>query len=117
MLEIPDAAADPRFARNADRSTGRDELRPLLVRAFAARTATDWEPLLTAAGVPCASVLAMDAAFERARVLGLDPIAHAGPERTPGVRHPISFSATPPAYPLGPPAPDADREWVRSLLR
>ena len=58
----------------------------------------------------------MDAAFARARALGLDPVAHAGVERVPGVRHPISFSATPPAYPLAPPAADADRAWVRRLL-
>ncbi|MFE5408239.1 CaiB/BaiF CoA transferase family protein [Microbacterium sp. NPDC056569] len=116
VLEIPDAAVDPRFARNADRSTGREALRPLLERALAARPATEWEELLGSAGVPCAPILAIDAAFERARVLGLDPVAYAGAERVPGVRHPISLSATPPAYPLAPPAPDADRAWVRRLL-
>ena len=116
VLEIPDAATDPRFLRNADRSTGREALRPVLERALAAHPATEWESRLTAAGVPCAPILAMDAAFARARALGLDPVAHAGAQRVPGVRHPISFSATPPAYPLAPPAADADRAWVRRLL-
>lgn len=116
VLQIPDAATDPRFLRNADRSTGRAELRPVLVQALAVRPATELEALLTAAGVPCAPILTMDAAFDRARALGLDPVAHAGDAQVPGVRHPISFSATPPAYPLAPPGPDADREWVRRLL-
>lgn len=115
-LEIPDASADARFARAADRSRRRDELRPLLVHALAARPAGEWETILAGAGVPCAPILAMDAAFERARALGLDPVATAGPEQAPGVRHPVSFSETPPAYPLAPPAPDADREWVLGLL-
>ncbi len=116
VLQIPDAATDPRFQRNADRSAGREALRPQLERALKARPATEWEPLLTAAGVPCAPILAMDAAFARARTLGLDPVAHAGGAQVPGVRHPISLSATPPSYPLAPPSPDADREWVRRLI-
>lgn len=116
VLGIPDAAADARFARAADRSAGRDALRPVLERALAVCTASEWEPLLAAAGVPCAPILRMDAAFERARALGLAPVVHAGAERMPGVRHPISFSATPPEYPLAPPAPDGDRAWVRRLL-
>lgn len=116
VLGIPDAAADARFARAADRSSARDELRPLIVAALVARSAAEWEALLGAAGVPCAPILGVDAAFDRARALGLDPVAHAGVERMPGVRHPISLSATPPSYPLAPPAPDADRAWVRRLL-
>jgi crotonobetainyl-CoA:carnitine CoA-transferase CaiB-like acyl-CoA transferase len=116
VLGIPDAAADPRFARAADRSTDRDALRPLLEAALAARPAAEWERLLAEAGVPCGSVLDVGAAFERARSLGLDPVVHAGVEGPAGVRHPISLSATPPAYPLAPPAPDADRAWVLELL-
>jgi len=38
-------------------------------------------------------------------------------ERMPGVRHPITFSATPAAYTLAPPAPDADRSWLQGLLK
>jgi len=116
VLGIPDAAADARFVHNAGRSTARAELRPLVEQALAARTATQWEALLTEAGVPCAPILAMDAAFARAHAMGLEPVVTAGPERAPGVRHPISLSATPAAYPLAPPAPDADRAWVRRLL-
>ncbi|WP_461475069.1 CaiB/BaiF CoA transferase family protein [Microbacterium sp. HJ5] len=116
ILQIPDAAADARFARAADRSARRDELRPVLERALDARSAMEWERLLSAAGVPAARILDVGEAFDRARALGLDPIARAGDAQTPGVRHPISFSSTPPHYPLAPPGPDADRAWVLSFL-
>lgn len=116
VLQIPDASADPRFARAADRSVGRDQLRPVLERALAARTAGEWEALLGSAGVPCARILAIDEAFARAQALGLDPVVGAGDSQTPGVRHPIRFSSTHPEYPLAPPAPDADRAWVLDLL-
>ncbi|MGL4257719.1 MAG: CaiB/BaiF CoA transferase family protein, partial [Microbacterium sp.] len=46
VLGIPDAAADPRFARAADRSMARGELRPVLEAALAARPAVEWERLL-----------------------------------------------------------------------
>lgn len=116
VIGIEDAAADARFAKAADRSTHRDALRPLLERALATRPAAEWERMLTASGVPCGPVLDIGAAFERARSLGLDPVAHAGPEQVAGVRHPISFDRTPAGYPLAPPAVDADREWVLALL-
>jgi crotonobetainyl-CoA:carnitine CoA-transferase CaiB-like acyl-CoA transferase len=116
VIGIPDAAADPRFARAADRSVNRVELRPLLEQALASRSAAEWEDVLGAASVPCARVLAMDGAFARAADLGLDPIVHTGEARMPGVRHPIRLSATPPAYPLAPPAADADVEWVLDWL-
>lgn len=116
VLGIPDAAADPRFARAADRSTARGELRPLLEAALAARPAAAWEVLLTEGGVPCGPVLDIGAAFARAAALGLDPVVHAGPSGVAGVRHPISLGRTPAAYPLAPPAPDADRAWVLGFL-
>jgi crotonobetainyl-CoA:carnitine CoA-transferase CaiB-like acyl-CoA transferase len=110
--------ADPRFARARERTLHRDALRPVLETALAARTAREWYDILTAAGVPCAPILDIGEAFAWADGLGLDPVVSAGAdgERMPVVRHPITFSATPAAYPLAPPAPDADRDWLRNLL-
>ncbi|MGN8553310.1 UNVERIFIED_CONTAM: CoA transferase [Microbacterium sp. SLM126] len=116
VLGVADAAADARFARAADRSRTRDQLRPVLEAALAGRSAEEWERLLGEAGVPCGPVLDIGAAFERAQALGLDPVIHAGPEGTAGVRHPISLDRTPVAYPLAPPSPDADRAWVLGFL-
>jgi len=110
--------ADPRFARARDRTLHRDALRPLLETALAARPAREWYDVLSAAGVPCAPILDVGEAFARAEDLGLGPVVSAGAdgERMPGVRHPITFSATPATYPLAPPAPDADRAWLQNLL-
>lgn len=116
VLGVPDAAADPRFARAPDRSIHREELRPVLLAALARRPAEEWEELLTATGVPAARILAVDEAFARAHGLGLDPVVRAGDARVAGVRHPIRLSATPPSYPLAPPAVDADRAWVLEFL-
>lgn len=107
---------DPRFATARERTLHRDALRPALERALAARAARDWYDLLTGAGVPCAPILDVGEAFAWAGDLGLHPVAQAGVDRMPGVRHPITFSATPAAYPLAPPAPDADRVWLQELL-
>lgn len=109
-------AVDPQFATARERTLHRDALRPLLEKALAARAARDWYDVLTAAGVPCAPILDVGEAFAWADGLGLAPIAEAGQERMPGVRHPITFSATPAAYPFAPPAPDADRAWLQELL-
>lgn len=107
---------DDRFATARERTARRDELRPVLHRALAGASAHEWYARLSAAGVPCAPILDIDEAFAWAADLGLDPIAEAGAERMPGVRHPITLSSTPAAYPLAPPAPDADRAWVAALL-
>ena len=115
-LGAPALADDPRFRRAPDRSRQRDELRPALERALRARSAREWYDALSDAGVPCAPVLDVGEAFAWADRLGLHPVIEAGDERMPGVRHPITFSATPAAYPLAPPAPDADRAWLESLL-
>lgn len=114
VIGIADAAADPRFETAVSRSAHRDALRPVLAAALAGRSARDWYDTLAPEGVPCAPILDIGEAFDWARGLGREPIARAG--GVGGVRHPISFSATPPAYTLAPPAPDADRAWVEALL-
>ena len=117
-LGSPALAADPRFATVRERTRNRDELRPLLEAALAARSAREWHADLAAAGVPCAPILDIGEAFAWAEGVGLDPIVQtgSGENRMPGVRHPITFSATPAAYPLAPPPQDADRAWLEGLL-
>jgi crotonobetainyl-CoA:carnitine CoA-transferase CaiB-like acyl-CoA transferase len=48
-LGLAEAAADPRFATNADRVRHRDELAALLERALAARGAAEWVAALAEA--------------------------------------------------------------------
>jgi crotonobetainyl-CoA:carnitine CoA-transferase CaiB-like acyl-CoA transferase len=102
VLGLPELAADPRFATNADRVTNRDALAELLERALAARGAADWVAALTEAGVPCGLVNDVGEAFSLAERLGLGPVVAAG--GVPQVADPIRLSSTPVSYRLAPPA-------------
>ena len=114
VLGIPEVAQDPRFARNADRTARRDELRPLLVAQLATRGAGEWFDLLTAAGVPCGPINGIDGGFATAERFGLDPVVSVG--SVPTTRHPITFSATPATYRLPPPSLDEHGAEVRAWL-
>jgi crotonobetainyl-CoA:carnitine CoA-transferase CaiB-like acyl-CoA transferase len=61
----------------------------------------------------------VDGGVEFARGIGLDPVVTAGTgDRTrPAVRHPVTYSATPPDYPLAPPELDEHGEAIRAWLR
>jgi crotonobetainyl-CoA:carnitine CoA-transferase CaiB-like acyl-CoA transferase len=102
VLGLPEAAADPRFAANADRVTNREALVGLLEEALAARGADDWAADLAGAGVPCGQVNDVGEAFALAERLGLDPVADAG--GIPQVANPIRLSSSPASYRLPPPA-------------
>jgi crotonobetainyl-CoA:carnitine CoA-transferase CaiB-like acyl-CoA transferase len=114
VLGVPEAAADPRFATNADRVTNRDALATLLEHALAARGAADWVAALAEAGVPCGLVNDVGEAFALAERLGLDPVAEAG--GVPQVANPIRLSSAPASYRLAPPAlGEHTAEVLRSL--
>jgi crotonobetainyl-CoA:carnitine CoA-transferase CaiB-like acyl-CoA transferase len=102
VLGLPEAAADPRFATNADRVTNREALVDLLEGALAARGADDWVAALAGAGVPCGLVNDVGEAFALAERLGLDPVADAS--GIPQVANPIRLSGSPASYRLAPPA-------------
>jgi crotonobetainyl-CoA:carnitine CoA-transferase CaiB-like acyl-CoA transferase len=102
VLGLPEAAADPRFATNADRVVNREALVTLLEEALAARPAGDWVAALADAGVPCGLVNDVGEAFALAERLGLDPVADAG--GIPQVANPIRLSVSPASYRLAPPA-------------
>jgi crotonobetainyl-CoA:carnitine CoA-transferase CaiB-like acyl-CoA transferase len=114
VIGAPQLADDPRFATTGGRTAHRAELRPLLVERLSARSSAEWFDLLIAAGVPCGPINTVDAGVEFARSIGLRPVATAG--GTPTVRHPVDFSATPPSYPLPPPALDEHGDQIRAWL-
>jgi crotonobetainyl-CoA:carnitine CoA-transferase CaiB-like acyl-CoA transferase len=102
----PALTADERFDTNSARVANRDELKPLLERALAARPAAEWVEQLTARRVPAGVVNDVAAAFEFAERIGLDPIAEVPRDDGPPVRlprNPIRLSKTPPSYRLPPP--------------
>jgi len=107
VLGQPALAADERFATNPARVANRDELKPLLEAALAARPAAEWVDLLRARRVPAGVVNDIGAAFEFAAQIGLDPTIEIprkedNPVRLP--RNPIKLSKTPPSYRLPPPS-------------
>src|SRR5690349_3743334 len=112
LSEVPD---DPRFARNADRTRNREELRPLLLERLRTRGAVEWFDLLVAAGVPCGPINTIDGGFAMAERFGLDPVVVVGD--VPTTRHPIRFSQTPAEYELPPPALDEHGAELRAWLK
>jgi crotonobetainyl-CoA:carnitine CoA-transferase CaiB-like acyl-CoA transferase len=118
VIGAPELATDERFTANSDRTANRDELRPLLVQQLKARPASEWFDLLIAAGVPCGPINSVAGGVEFAERIGLDPVVLAGRGETavPGIRNPLTFSASRPRYDLPPPALDEHGEQIRAWL-
>jgi crotonobetainyl-CoA:carnitine CoA-transferase CaiB-like acyl-CoA transferase len=118
VLGGPEIADDPRFAANDGRTANRHQLRPLLVELLAKRPAADWFDELIRAGVPCGPINTVDRGIEFATKIGLEPVVTAGhgDSAVPSVRHPLTFSRTPPRYDLPPPALDEHGDQIRAWL-
>jgi crotonobetainyl-CoA:carnitine CoA-transferase CaiB-like acyl-CoA transferase len=118
VLGVAELADDPRFARNEGRTANRGLLRPLLAEALSRRPAAQWFGELIAAGVPCGPINTVDQGIAFAADIGLDPVVLAGQGAAamPGIRHPLTFSATPPRYDLPPPALDEHGDQIRAWL-
>jgi crotonobetainyl-CoA:carnitine CoA-transferase CaiB-like acyl-CoA transferase len=107
VIGAPGLAADARFSSNGERVRHRDQLRAELERRFAARTAAQWAPELTAARVPAGVVNDVAGAFALAQSLGLEPIVSVPVGDGSAVqltRNPIRLSRTPPSYRSAPPS-------------
>jgi crotonobetainyl-CoA:carnitine CoA-transferase CaiB-like acyl-CoA transferase len=118
VLGVAQLADDPRFARNEGRTANRAQLRPLLAEALSRRPAAQWFDELIAAGVPCGPINTVDRGIAFAADIGLDPVVMAGQggAAVPGIRHPLTFSVTPPRYDLPPPGLDEHGDQVRAWL-
>jgi crotonobetainyl-CoA:carnitine CoA-transferase CaiB-like acyl-CoA transferase len=120
VLGVPELAADPRFARNSDRTANREALRPILAERLVTRGADEWFELLVDAGVPCGPINMIDGGFAMAEKLGLEPVVEVGEgERAlPMARNPVTLSRTPAGYTLPPPELDEHgaelRRWLAS---
>ena len=118
ILNLPELPHDPRFANTKDRTRNREALRPLLVERLRKRTANEWFRMLSAAGVPCGPINNVEGGITFAREIGLNPVVEVGfgEDAVPMIRHPISFSLTPPRHTLPPPALGQDNEQIRAWL-
>jgi crotonobetainyl-CoA:carnitine CoA-transferase CaiB-like acyl-CoA transferase len=118
VLGLPELPHDPRFANTKDRTRNREDLRPLLIEKLLTKTANEWFHMLSAAGVPCGPINSVAGGVNFAREIGLNPVVEVGvgDNAVPMIRHPISFTSTPPHYKLPPPALGQDNEQIRAWL-
>jgi crotonobetainyl-CoA:carnitine CoA-transferase CaiB-like acyl-CoA transferase len=118
ILDLPELPQDPRFANTKDRTRNREALRPLLVERLRTKTANEWFRLLSDAGVPCGPINNVEGGITFAREIGLNPVVEVGvgENAVPMIRHPISFSLSPPHHKLPPPALGQDNEQIRAWL-
>ena len=121
VLGIPGVATDERFRSNEDRTSRREELRPLLVAALAQRTSAEWFQAFRERGLPGGPVNDVRDGVAFAHELGLEPVVEVGEgaAMVPSIRNPITFSDTPASYRYPPPALDEHhdelREWILGL--
>jgi crotonobetainyl-CoA:carnitine CoA-transferase CaiB-like acyl-CoA transferase len=102
----PDLAADPRYAKNADRVRNRAELVPLLEAIVRGKPVAFWAEQLEAAGVPSGPINSVAQALADpqaiARGLRID-LPHPSAGTVPLVGMPIRMSDSPPQYRRPPP--------------
>jgi crotonobetainyl-CoA:carnitine CoA-transferase CaiB-like acyl-CoA transferase len=96
--ERADLAANPRFARAADRVRHRDALVPIVRALIATRRRDEWLALLDRAGVPAGAIRSVAEVCDGDALAGRDMIAtmahpSAGPVRT--IKSAMQLSATP----------------------
>jgi crotonobetainyl-CoA:carnitine CoA-transferase CaiB-like acyl-CoA transferase len=102
----PEWAADPRFAKNADRVRNRETLVPLIADVVRTRTQTAWLRALEPLGIPSGPINRLDQVFAdpqlAARGLRMD-LPHPLAGTVPQVGAPFKLSATPLSYERAPP--------------
>lgn len=102
----PALAADPRFARNADRVRHRAALVPQLAALMRERSRGDWLCSLEAAKVPCGPINGLDQVFADPQVLArgmTETVAHPLNPHLRLIASPLKLSATPTRTRLAPP--------------
>jgi crotonobetainyl-CoA:carnitine CoA-transferase CaiB-like acyl-CoA transferase len=91
-------AADPRFARNANRLAHREELDALLQNGLSTRTSGDWLQRLERAGVPCSRIQKVSQVLHdpQYHALGMQQtVPHTALGSVPVTRLPIRLEKTP----------------------
>ena len=118
VIGLAALADDERFSSNAQRTTNRQVLRPILVERLATWEADELFAELNAAGVPCGPVNTIGQGVELAEQLGLAPriTVGEGEREVDLIRNPIGFGAGALRYDLPPPLlgehSDEIREWL-----
>ena len=118
-IELPELAADPRFATNGDRVEHRVELRGLIADRLRTRPSAEWLGRLEAADVPSGPIADVAEAFASPEALALGmsvDIEHPtfGVVRQAGI--PLRFERTPGAIRTPPPLLGQDTDSVLGEL-
>jgi len=90
VLGCPELAADPRYARNADRVVNRDAVVNALADRFATQRVSYWTEKLEAAGIPNGPIQTVDQVVAHAQTEAMQMIQE-GPDGVRTVALPISF--------------------------
>jgi crotonobetainyl-CoA:carnitine CoA-transferase CaiB-like acyl-CoA transferase len=105
-IDRADLAADPRFAKNADRVTNLDALTQIIAERLASDTMQAWDRKLSGAGVPCAPINTVPDVFEDPQLVHrqmLRQVPHPAAGSVPQVVSPLRFSEAPLAFDRAPP--------------
>ncbi|HET7036013.1 MAG TPA: CoA transferase [Thermomicrobiaceae bacterium] len=98
LLEAPEWLADARFQSNGGRHANRLELAELISAKLQAHTVAEWEPIFTAAGLPCGPIYGIDQALSHPQILHREMVVER-PHPTMGTVRllglPVKFSDTP----------------------
>src|SRR5262249_21338023 len=87
----PELAADPRFAKNADRVRNREALNAMLIPLVRERKVDDWLALCDGGGVPCGRIASVPEALAHPQVRARGMIATVEQP----IAGPVSLAATP----------------------
>lgn len=97
---------DPRFQNNNDRVKNRPQLNPLIEKALARKTQSEWVVALNDAGIPCGPIYTLDQVFKDPQVLHQKmflQVDHPKIGRIPMTGLPVQLSENPPEVSLPPP--------------
>ena len=121
VLDAPELADDPRFARNKDRVINRQTLIPIINELTRKKTASEWLEELEAANVPCGPVNDLEQVFSDPQIIHREmavsmPHLAAGESGVRLIGNPLNFSDTPVEYAKAPPVRAEDTREILSRL-
>jgi crotonobetainyl-CoA:carnitine CoA-transferase CaiB-like acyl-CoA transferase len=115
VLGDPDLATREGYTTGPDRLARREEVRELVERLLAARSATDWIPALREAGIPAGPVHSLDQVFTDPQVQALEMVDEVTTDAGKVLRlmrGPISVDGVAPPIHRAPPALGRDSRAV-----
>jgi crotonobetainyl-CoA:carnitine CoA-transferase CaiB-like acyl-CoA transferase len=106
LAGIAEVAADPRYAKNAERVANREAVVAMLKPIFTTKTTAEWIKALESANIPCGPINSIDQVFADPHAIarGLTvAMEHPVAGKLDLVASPLRLEKTPPEYRLPPP--------------